>query len=154
MVYKDAAAIETCLLEEGLSETEELSCAYVAGWLESKCKDLIIPEDEEKISGRPLEFIAEVSRESLTIPHVVTFDFVKSGLRFVNNSKSEACCRKKLGSVLTTICTFSGYGLSSSKELIRRLSNVLLHGLHNLSKDHQSNQRLYQTSIKKARLAN
>ena len=153
MEYSDAAAIEACL-HETLSDVEELSCAYVAGWLESKCTDLNIPEDEDHISGSPLEFISEVSRGALTIPHVVTFDFVKSGLLFINHAKTEACCRKKLISVLTTICDFSDYGLSSSKDLLRRLSNVLLHGLHNLAKDHQVNQSLYQTSIKKSRLAN
>ena len=43
MVYKDAAAIERCLLEEGLSEFEELSCAYVAGWLSTflNLKDIV-----------------------------------------------------------------------------------------------------------------
>ena len=35
--YGDAAAIEACLREERLSEMEEMSCGYVAGWLESKC---------------------------------------------------------------------------------------------------------------------
>ena len=52
-----------------LTEIEELSCAYVAGWLESNCKDLAIPEDEPKITGKPLEFISDVSRGGLSIPH-------------------------------------------------------------------------------------
>ena len=139
--------------EEGLSEVEEMSCAYVAGWLETKCKDLDISDTEWEVSGKPLEFIEEVSRGSLTIPHVVTFEFVKAGLQYINSEKTDACCRHKLGCVLRTICTYSDYGLSASKELITRLSNVLLHGLHNLAKDQQTNQKLYQTSIKKARLA-
>ena len=58
--------------EEGLSEMEEIFCAYVAGWLESKCKDLDISDTEWEVSGKPLEFIEEVSRGSLTIPHVVS----------------------------------------------------------------------------------
>ena len=62
--------------EEGLSELEEMSCAYVAGWLESKCKDLDISDTEWEVSGKPLEFIEEVSGGSLNIPHVVTFEFV------------------------------------------------------------------------------
>ena len=53
---------------------EEMSCAYVAGWLESKCKDLDISDTEWEVSGKPFEFIEEVSRGSLTIPHVVTFE--------------------------------------------------------------------------------
>ena len=107
------------------------------------------------MSGKPLEFIEEVSRGSLTIPYVVTFEFVKAGLRYMKKEKkTDACCRVKLGCVLRTICTYySDFGLSSSKELITRLSNVLLHGLHKLAKDQQANQKLYQTSIKKARLA-
>ena len=36
--YGDAAAIEACLREEGLSEMEEMSCAYVAGWLDPNIK--------------------------------------------------------------------------------------------------------------------
>ena len=150
--YSDAAAIEACL-HEPLSDTEELSCAYVAGWLESKCSDLDISVDEELISGKPLEFITEISRQSLTTPHTVTFEFVQSGLRFLKHAKTDACCRKKLSSVLIIICNLCDYGLSTSKDLIRRLSNVLLHGLHNLAKDNQTNQTLYQTSVKKARMA-
>ena len=50
--YGDAAAIEACLREEGLSEMEEIFCAYVAGWLESKCKDLDISDTEWEVSGK------------------------------------------------------------------------------------------------------
>ena len=149
--YKDEAAIEVCLQEETLSQEEELSCAFVAGCLEFKYKDLEIPEDEALVSGEPLAFISEVSRENLTIPHVVVFNLVKSGLQFVNHSKTDACCRKKLSTVLTTISNYSGY--PSSKDMITRLSNVLLHGLHKLEKDDKANQNLYQTSIKKARFS-
>ena len=151
MEYRDAAAIEQCA-DKKLSQEEELSCAFVAGWLELKCKDLEIPEDEDLVSGDALDFINEVSRDYLTIPHESVFDLVKSGLQFINHSKTDACCRKKLSTVLTTICNYSGYPIS--KNLITRLSNVLLHGLHKLEKDLQTNQNLYQTSIKKARLAN
>lgn len=150
--YPDAVSIEECL-HGTLNDTEELSCAYVAGWLEMKCKDLLLPKDEDLITGQALNFISEISRESLTIPHIVTFEFVKSGLLYMKRAKTDACCRKKLITVLETICGFSGFGLSSSKEFVRRLSNVLLHGLHNLAKDNQKNESLYQTSIKKARMA-
>ena len=103
MEYRDATAIQACLQEETLSQEEELSCAFVAGWLEFKCKDLEIHEDEDLVSGEPMTFISEISRENLTIPHVVVFNLVKSGLQFVNHSKTDACCRKKLSTVLTTI---------------------------------------------------
>ena len=66
---------------------EEMSCAYVAGWLESKCKDLNVSDTDLEVSGKPLEFIEEVSRGSLTIPYVVTFEFVKAGLRYMKNEK-------------------------------------------------------------------
>ena len=36
--YGDAVAIESCMSQISLTETEELSRAYVAGWLETKCK--------------------------------------------------------------------------------------------------------------------
>ena len=72
--YGDAAAIVACLREEGLSEMEEIFCAYAAGWLESKCKDLDISDTEWEVSDKPFEFIEEVSRGFLTIPHVVTFE--------------------------------------------------------------------------------
>ena len=152
MVYQDAHVIEACMSEITLHETEVLSCAYVAGWLESKCS-LNFTEDDTLIDGKPLEFIQHVSRGSLTIPHVVVFEFVQAGLRFMNHAKSQACCRRKLGAVLDTISLFYDYGINS-KDVINRSSNVLMHGLHNLEKDHQSNAKLYQTSLKKARLAN
>ena len=151
--YDDAVAIEKCITDVMLSGEEELSCAYVAGWLEFKCTDLDFTEEEPHISGQPCEFILEVSRGGLTIPHVVTYEFVRSGLQFIKYAKDQACCRNKLGFILSTISDFHGYGFSS-KDVLRRLSNVLLHGLQKLEKDHQTNSLLYQTSIKKARLAN
>ena len=54
--------------------------------------------------------------------------------------------------VINTITCYPDYGLAE-KELIRRLANVLLNGLHKLEKDRETNSKLYQTTIKKARLA-
>ena len=97
--YPDAVSIEECL-HGTLNDTEELSCAYVAGWLEMKCKDLLLPKDEDLITGQALNFISEISRESLTIPHIVTFEFVKSGLLYMKRAKTDACCRKKIDNSL------------------------------------------------------
>ena len=74
---------------------EDMSCGYVAGWLESKCKDLNVSDTELEVSGKPLEFI-EVSRGSLTIPYVVTFEFVKAGLRYMKNEKKLMPCQTRL----------------------------------------------------------
>ena len=150
--YEDAAAIEACVSDITLTQMEEYSSAYVAGWLERKCEDLNISEDEPLISGEPLAFICQVSRGFLNIPHVCTFELVRSGLQFMKKTKHQACCRQKLGDVLSTISNFHDYGLTS-KHLFRRLANVLMHGLQKLEQDHQKNSTLYQTSVKKARLA-
>ena len=70
----------------------------------------------------------------------------------MNHAKAEACCLRKLEAVLNTISIFYDYGINSKDVIIRY--NELMHGLHNLEKDHQSNAKLYQTSLKKARLVN
>ena len=149
--YEDAVAVEDCIKDVTLDQMEELSSAFVAGWLEMK-SDISFPEEEPLVSGDPISFINSLSRGSLTIPHVATFEFVKTGLRFMKHSKQQACCRNKLGSILLLINDYHEFELSD-RHLIRRLSNVLLHGLHKLEKDHQANATLYQTCTKKARMA-
>ena len=94
---------------------------------------------------------SEVSRASLTIPHIVTVDFVKAGLRFVNQARAKACCSNKLVSILQSISDHFCFGFAS-KSLMRKLSNVLLRGLHNLEKDNPKDA-LIQTSVKKGRMA-
>ena len=152
IVYEDAAAIEACVSDVTLTQMEEYSSAYVAGWLEKKCDDLCFSDDEPLISDTPLDFITQVSKGFLTTPHVCTFELVRTGLRFMNMAKHQACCRNKLVNILLTISNFHDYGLSS-KHLLRRLANVLMHGLQKLEQDHQKNSNLYQTSVKRARLA-
>ena len=152
MDFEDAINVEACLSEVDLSDLEEYSVAYVAGWLEMKCSDLVFPEDEPLISSQVINFIEEVSRGALKIPHGCTYELVSTGLRYMKKVKQNACCRNKLMSVLQTISDFFDLGFSST-HLFRRLANVLLNGLHKLEKDHQKNAGLYQTSIKKARLA-
>ena len=151
MQYEDAEIIEKCVRDISLSTEEEVACAYVAGWLERKCLDLKFSDDDDTlIYGQPLEFINDLSREKLTIPHMVTFEFVKCGLQFMKHAKADACCRAKLSSVLEIMNEFHEFEFSST-DLIRRLSNVLLNGLHKLDRDKQP--VLYQTCQKKARLA-
>lgn len=149
---EDATLAETCLSEVALSGAEENAAAYVAGWLEKKCENLCFAEDEPLLTSEVRDFIEEVSRGYLTVPHESTYQFVRSGLCFVKKGKSRACCRTKLIGILQIISSYYDFGFSS-KHLLRRLANTLLHGIHNLEKDHQKNSALYQTSIKKARLA-
>ena len=71
---EDATFIEDCT-EPSLSIHEESSAAYVAGWLEKKCEEhLIFNEEDELVSTEVSAFISEVSRGSLKIPHQTTFD--------------------------------------------------------------------------------
>ena len=152
IIYEDAQIMEM-YADVSLSPTELNACAYVAGWLEIKCKDdLSFPEDEPLLGDGAKSFIDEVSRGALTVPHACTFDFVKCALSFTKKSTHKVCCRNKLINVLSTINIFFDFG-EISNNLLRRLTNVLLHGLHNLEKGHQQNSTLYQTSLKKARLA-
>ena len=134
--FDDATTIEHCISEETLSAMEEYSVAYVAGWLEKVCNDLLFSEDEPFLTTGAKEFIEEVSRGYLTVPHVCTYEFVGIGLRFVKMSKHQTCCRYKLVEVLRTISIFYNFEVTS-KDLLRRLANVLLHGIHKLEKDHQ-----------------
>lgn len=150
---EDATSIETCIHDVTLSGTEESAAAYVAGWLEKKCEDeLIYTEDEPLLTSEAKDFIEEVSSGYLTVPHLNTYELVRAGLCFVKKTKHRACCRQRLINILSIMETYYELGLSS-KNLFRRLANVLLHGIQNMEKDQERNSALYQTSIKKARLA-
>ena len=125
--FEDATAIENCISDVNLSASEENAVAYVAGWLEKKCqKELDFSEDEPLLTSEVKDFIEEVSRGSLTVPHLCTYEFVRTGLCYVKKAKHTACCRNHLMNALFTISIFYDIGLSS-KELLRSLSNVLLH---------------------------
>ena len=79
-----------------LSETEENSAAYVAGWLEKKCEgELVYPDDEPKLTNEAKDFIEEVSRGYLTVPHECTYQLVKIGLCFVKEKKTRSMLSKK-----------------------------------------------------------
>jgi hypothetical protein len=153
IVLEDAASIESCTAEVSLTANEESSAAYVAGWLESKCADdLDFTDEEPLVTSEVKDFIETVSRGSLKIPHVCTFELVRLGLCFVKKARHRACCRKRLSEIVSTMASFNDIDINCP-QLYRRLSNVLLHGIQNLEKDHQKNAVLLQTSVKKARLA-
>ena len=132
-----------------LTVMEEYSSAYVAGWLEKKCEDLVFGDEEPLVPDKAKVFIEEVSRGGLVVPHMCTYEFVRSGLSFVKTLRYEVCCQKRLMQFLGEINNFFDFGSFESTSFLRRLANVLLRGLHNIEKDTQRNAVLYQTSIKK-----
>ena len=153
MSFEDGSSLERCIGDVKLSDMEESAVAYVAGWLESKCSDeLEFDEDEPFLTCESKDFIEVLSRGGLTVPHASTYQLVKIGLCFITKSRHRACCRQKLICILTIANKYFDLDLSS-KTLFTRLANVLLKGLHNLYKDQDKNSSLYQTSIKKARMA-
>ena len=113
---EDAIAIEGCIRNVTLSETEEWASAYVAGWLEAKCQQELSFSDEEPIvSSEISDFIQEVSRGGLTIPHQSTHELVRIGLCFVNHAKHKACCRQRLVKILAIMDDFYNLQLSSKQ---------------------------------------
>jgi len=122
------------------------------GWRE-KCEQNLAFDDEEPLVPTEVsDFIEEVSRGSLKIPHQSTHDLMRYGLCFVNKARHRACCRQRLIAILSAIETF--YDIDTQCDKLRRhLANVLLSGLHDLEKDQQKHGVLLQTSIKKARLS-
>ncbi|XP_070180345.1 uncharacterized protein, partial [Littorina saxatilis] len=151
VIAEDADVIEGCISGVTLTVNEESSCAYVAGWLESK-GDLTFDEEEPVVTSEVKDFIETVSRGSLTIPHDCTFQLVQLGLCFVKQARHRACCRKRLSNILSIMASYHSIDMDCP-QMYRRLSNVLLNGLHNLEKDNQKNAVLLQTSVKRARLA-
>ena len=151
VVLDDATSMETCT-DVTLTANEETSSAYVAGWLERKCVGVVtFNDDEPLVTGEAQDFIDEVSRGALLIPHQTTFELVKLGLRFIKKARHRACCCKRLSSILIYLAEFNSIDIDCSK-LYRHLATVLLSGLHNLEKDQEKNAVLHQTSLKKARL--
>ena len=149
--HNEAEIIERVNVLE-LTPLQEYSCTYVAGWLERRCVDLKFADEEPEISGKVREFMREVSRGELNIPHVRTYEFVRAGLCLITEMKHQVCCQKQLMNQLGDINAYFGFG-SFPQSLLKRLANVLLSGFHNLQKDMQPNAVLYQTSFKKARLS-
>ena len=149
----DAALVESCVAKVILTHNELNAAAYVSGWLERKCKDLIDFSDDDPIVNDDVKlFIEEVSRGSLIVPHQTTYEIVQIGLCFVKHAKHRTCCRSRLVNILKVMHNYYDLG-PSCENLFFRLANVLLHGIHNLEKDQQQAKSIsQQTSIKKARL--
>ena len=144
--------MEICTADVTLTASEESSAAYVAGWLESKCvEELAFTDDELLVTSDVSEFIHQVSRGRFRTPHACTFELVKMGLSFVKKARHRACCRKRLTGILCTLASFNDIDITCTR-LFRHLSNVLLHGLQNLERDHEKDAVLLQTSVKKARM--
>ena len=155
LIVDDAASIENSISDVTLTNNEKSCCAYVAGWLEGKCsEDLSFSDEEPLVNSDVKNFIEEVSRGSLTVPHECTYQLVEVGLCFVKNAHHRACCCRRLCMILSTMGSYYNLdSVSQCQKLLRSLSNVLLHGLHNLEKDQQRNGVLLQTSVKKARMS-
>ena len=145
----DEANVMENVHEVPLTNHECNAAAYVAGWMEVKTPDLMFSEEDLKIEHAK-DFIVEVSRGKLSVPHVKTIEMVKAGLCYMKSCRHQVCCAKQLISVLNGMnFDFGVY----PRSFFRRLANVLLSGLHKLEKDQQANAVVYQTSIKKARLS-
>ncbi len=155
-VHFDDACIMEGLSDVKLTGFEEYSAGYVAGWLETKCQDLEFEEEDQVVDDEAKDFIVEVSRGKLTIPHKSTVDLVRAGLCFMKVKKGAICCKKQMESILQVINCFYGFRAAAGRNscFFGRLSNVLLKGLHNLEKDEvQTSARFYDTAVKKARLS-
>ena len=90
--FEDAAAIERCVSDVTLSDTdtEVNSAAFVAGWLERKCQDdLSFSEDDVYLCRGGEKFIEEVSRGALKVPHVSTFELVRTRLSSEADQRSK-----------------------------------------------------------------
>ena len=134
-----------------MTQYEEFASGYVAGWLENKCDYLEFDCDDSVLHSQASDFIIEVSRGGLTVPHTSTFTFVKLGVAYLNKASSHLCCQSKLINILSIMNAYFEIGFYDQR-FFKRLANVLLHGLHKLMKDKESDA-LYQTAIKKARLS-
>ncbi len=148
--FENAECIEK-VVEVPLTGHEEYAIAYVSGWLEKKCSQLLFSEEDQILGSSAKLFVEELSRGKLIVPHTSTFQFVKSSLCFMKIQKQEMCCQKQLMKHLVLMNNYFDFG-DFSNNFLRRLANVLLKGLHNLEKDNEVNQVLYQTTVKKARL--
>ena len=127
-----------------LTESEESSAAYVAGWLESKCEgELEFRDEEPLVTSEAKDFILQVSRGKFKTPHACTYELVRIGLSFLKKARHRACCRKRLTSILSTLASFNDIDIACDR-LFRHLANVLLHGLQNLERDHEKDAVLLQ----------
>ena len=148
--FDEADGIEK-VHQVSLTDQEYYAVAYVAGWIEMKTVGLTFSEEDLKID-RAKDFIMEVSRGALIVPHISTFELVKCGLCYMKSRRNQVCCKQQLFGIICAMNFYYDFG-EFSDACLRRLANVLLSGLHKLEKDQEINAIMYQTSIKKARLS-
>ena len=128
------------------------SWAFVAGWLEFKCVEVLKFEaDEPLVTSEVAAFIHEVSRGQFKTPHACTFELVRLGLAFLNKVRHRVCCRTRLICILHQLASFNSIDIKCDK-FYMHMANVLLHGLQQLKRDHEKDAVLLQTSVKKARM--
>ena len=117
MVIDDAAAIESSIETVTLTTSEESSVAYVAGWLERKCKVLIKYNDAEPLVASDVK------------------EFVGAHLRCLINVPKNLS-----GSDIFVLNAVFVYAIGPPCDnLLRYLASVILNGLNNLEKDYQTN---------------
>lgn len=133
-----------------LSSEEIHSCVYVAGWLEFKAGDDIqFADDDVLVHQKFRQFVDEVSRGKLKIPHESTFMLIQTGLQFVKSTDSHAiCCTKNFRRILDLLLPIFNINIVSSS-FTKCAANVILNGIHKLNTDTINPQ----TVVKKARLS-
>ena len=95
---EDAASIEKSTAQVTLKINEETSVAYVAGWLEMKCRgEVSFSNEEPLVTSGEEDFINTVSRGSLTTPHQCTFELVRCGLCFMKVARHRGMLPEQTG---------------------------------------------------------
>ena len=84
-----------------LNDDEYYAVAYVAGWIEAKTTQLEFTDEDVLIEGKPKEFVIDLSRGKLSVPHVSSFEFLKAGLCYLKSCRDKVCCQKQLMSILS-----------------------------------------------------
>ena len=93
------------------------------------------------------QFVTEVSRGGLVMPHLPTFELISVMAPCVKKFGSLLCCSATLSAVITSVnlCLDTG----AADACVPRIRNVSLRGLHNLFKENDVEKRKMQ--IKRAR---
>ena len=79
------------------------------------------------------QFVTEVSRGGLVMPHLPTFELISVMAPCVKKFGSLLCCSAALSAVITSVnlCL----DIEAADAYVSRISNVLLRGLHYLFKE-------------------
>ena len=83
----DFHANKVSLKEESLSCDEVLACAYCAGWAEARSA-VVYDVNVDLVCMEIGQFVTEVSRGGLVIPHLPTFELISVMAFFVKMSGS------------------------------------------------------------------